>query len=139
MDEALRTQARRSSLDPEDYALDYRARVQAWRAGKPFVPRVGEVVEITEVDSPWLRVRSRWIVLRVFAAEDAYARPITQEGKLRPAPTRKIKRSRVWRVVPSTGYLEKGLYLTCEDVATAVPIKPRSDSPTQHPTPRPRS
>lgn len=107
IDEALRRAARDGLDEP-------RRRWLALRAGRedlarPFVE--GDVIEVHEVDSPWLRGPWEGVVLRVLPKNDAYVRPLNRPGKR-------------FRVRPSSEYLAKGLYLTHKDVAASRLLRP---------------
>lgn len=73
---------------------------------------IGNVIEINEVENPWRNGPWRGEVLRLLDEGDAYVRPTEDYDKITN-----------WRVRAHRDYVNKGLYLTRDDMAAAKVIK----------------
>lgn len=69
---------------------------------------VGDIVEVDEVESPWVRGRWRGQVMRLFDAGDKYVKPVDKV---------------CYRITPKEEYLADGLYLSREDRTTLLTPK----------------
>src|SRR5581483_8352420 len=111
---------RATKLDPTDGRAELRYRTECVRQGRHDLAgvKVGDIVQIEEVESPWVRGTWEGIVLRKFDANDKYVRP-THPAELN------------FRVKPSPAYMAQGLYLTREDkVSCKIPVTPGSPPPS---------
>lgn len=102
-DAVLRELERACREAPEDYSATFRLRLALIRAGRADELKltVGDIIQVEEVESPW--IRGTWVgeVLRVFPDGDLNVKPRDYD--------------QTYRVKPSKEYYTKGLYLTRED------------------------
>lgn len=108
MDEDIRLLEK--STDPLGH---YKWRVAMVRAGHEVKPMVGDLVEVEETESPWVRGKWVGIVRRTFEQGDNYISPICYPG---------------FRVKPSLKYYNDGLYLTRKDLVRVLrPALPKEE------------